>query len=433
MTTEIIALSDTHLGDHASLLKDYDERWELCEFLRAFTGGCGGGLAEVETVVLMGDIVERCLATRQDLAAAACDFMDTLFHSFNIKELIYLPGNHDHTLWRDLARGLNKPYEVTPIDQPLKITPQSPAGQLDLAKIFFNYPKGSLCRDPSGDPARARLPTTFRVGNPFYHKVVNDRSYLFTHGTYWRWDVARPAGSAILDLVDQTVLGHEVERTQDPYQARDLSDLEARTYAFVDSMWSNEEDKDMSRKELVWFLLSNLSSLFQERKGPAGHCVFKNGGAGMRVSDQVPYDPADQERTVRDFTRGGHPDGATQRLLKYVRECFRVFPEFQGLRPDITLVYGDTHDSGYQELESIKPNGRPMRVYNTGAWISHSRLYHPPGFIFAVKDGQEFMLELAHDKGALEKASRDSEVLWESLGAVEKRIVKFMHKALYNR
>jgi len=427
MSVEILAISDTHLGDPASLLNYDGERRALFSALQQFTGGTEPEPAAVDTVVLMGDIPDRCLANSAAIQRDTTAFMKMLLKAVRVTgKVVYLLGNHDHTLWRDLLRRQTprKKYDISLPREPIPLDPANPAHQ-PLAKIFFNYPVGSLCRAPSGKPEAATLPVPFQVGNYFYHTKVGKRSYLFSHGQHWRSDVTHDGWMKLLERVDRLAIGHDIIAPDDPFAAADLKDLERRTYQFLDSLWSNDQDENMSPKAFEWLLLSNLTSIFESgRSGPRKHTLFQHDGQKLAAVSGA------TSRRVKGFRVEGDDDGPTQRLRKYVGRTFRQSGELMQipLDDDLTLVYGDTHDSGYGMIEHIRDPQLTMRVYNTGAWVTHKHEYQPPGFVFAVKDGGEWMIEVAHDPASLEQAARDAQHLWDSISRPQRFLLEKIFK-----
>jgi hypothetical protein len=60
---------------------------------------------------------------------------------------------------------------------------------------------------------------------------------------------------------------------------------------------------------------------------------------------------------------------------------------------DLTFVYGDTHTGGWGEV-SREP-ATPLRLYNTGGWVSDGVKDHPACHLFAVDEaGEEYLLDV---------------------------------------
>jgi predicted phosphodiesterase len=85
VTTAVV--SDLHLGSRASLLADADARRRL--FLAT---DCA------DRIVLLGDVLALRAAPARLVLAEAASFFDELRERFSGRELVIVPGNHDHQL-----------------------------------------------------------------------------------------------------------------------------------------------------------------------------------------------------------------------------------------------------------------------------------------------------------------------------------------------
>lgn len=76
---------------------------------------------------------------------------------------------------------------------------------------------------------------------------------------------------------------------------------------------------------------------------------------------------------------------------------------------ELTLVYGDTHDGGSGELSTTSHRAR---LYNTGGWVVHNQLEHPPTQLFAVDtDGNEYILDVSFCGVRMSASDEKSEIL----------------------
>jgi len=407
MAVELLAFSDTHLGDLASVLNYQPELDAFAEALAGFVDFTGQPV-DVGKIVMVGDIPERCLADTDHIRAATQRFMGAIRRVVRPQEVIYMVGNHDHTLWRDFAGSgcfVRHPERPIPIDQ--FYIERSPAAT-KIASIFFDTRSWSDCT------------FQFSITNYLYHhRSASGRSYLFAHGQHWRHDVMSPILSKLLAEVAPSVLGHPVIPSDDPAHASDMADLELRVYRLVDSLWSNDRDEQMSKEALIWWLRCNLSSLSESRAGVDSHThhLWFDGGMVVHQGDIKAVVPS-----FRDAS------GNLNRSTSLLRDCivgpFRKTPELTILSDDLTIVYGDTHDGGYGTIDHIIQGKPDARLYNLGAWITHNHAYHPPGYIFGVRDGAEYLIEVKHDLDAVHYAAADTANLLVNLSVAEREIVK---------
>jgi len=133
-------ISDLHLGAgaRADILRREPIRRRLIE-----------ATADVDRLVLLGDIVElRDLPLGVTLEAAR-PFFEDIGRAFAGREVVLVPGNHDHRLlgpWLERSRGEERPAELDEhVDEPHPAV-RSIEGWLGEAKLSVRYP-GLWVRD----------------------------------------------------------------------------------------------------------------------------------------------------------------------------------------------------------------------------------------------------------------------------------------------
>jgi hypothetical protein len=99
-------------------------------------------------------------------------------------------------------------------------------------------------------------------------------------------------------------------------------------------------------------------------------------------------------------------------FLYHVSEYLKA-ENFLHHNENFTFVYGDIHDGGWGD---IKYNGHNIRIYNCGAWVTHSKNYHPACHIFIVnEEGEEYLFDVSFkdvqvgEDSLLELAAIDAE------------------------
>ena len=117
-----VCLSDLHLGEEDSLLTrliargtdDYSIEpkeaspvmLSLVDCLKAIIGRD----TEPPTLILAGDILELALAETQEAAMVFERFCELILGEEPLaKQIVYIPGNHDHHIW-ELAREVKATY-----------------------------------------------------------------------------------------------------------------------------------------------------------------------------------------------------------------------------------------------------------------------------------------------------------------------------------
>jgi hypothetical protein len=133
-----LVLSDLHLGStsHADLLRRADLRAPLMALA-----------AEVDRVVLLGDVLELRHGPPRDALAVARPFFEELGEALSGKELVLVAGNHDHALiepWLALRAELpeSSPLGLEQLIEPAAASPM--VGRLaewaSPAQVGFAYP-----------------------------------------------------------------------------------------------------------------------------------------------------------------------------------------------------------------------------------------------------------------------------------------------------
>ena len=112
--TRTLIVSDLHLGagSGADVLRRPGPRAALFE-----------ALADVERLVLLGDVLELRHGPRRDALAAARPFFEELGRAFAGREIVVVPGNHDHALVESWLRLRDE----SPTPAPLALEQHIPA------------------------------------------------------------------------------------------------------------------------------------------------------------------------------------------------------------------------------------------------------------------------------------------------------------------
>lgn len=403
MRIPLLALSDTHLGEDTSLLHFEAGRERLAE---AITNVFGEG-ATLDELVLIGDIPDRTLSSTAQIQEDTRAFMCTLERALKLHKVVYVPGNHDHSLWSAYVRGacpdgLHE-SDITDADGVQFLAAgdrpdEAGPGMEGLLKVFFA-------------PDRA-VPYEFVVANPLYARRFDGRqpTYVFTHGTHFRGDVSASPG--VLNALIRTGIGHWLAglhlRTDGKLSdQRTMRELEAAVTPLVDSLWPSAGESAITEADKLWFLLCTLSGKFCKSR------VILEGEDDELVCRMSAPDQA--RGRIEDLTpkhRACHGS-----LRRFRENFYRVLPRFlaeSGL-PDrpLTLIYGDTHAGGWGHLPD-----EDIRVYNTGAWVVTGWRHHPPCHLFCIPEvGEEFLLDVS-----FQYVRQDSDsLLWLAARDVENR------------
>jgi hypothetical protein len=426
MKLKLLAISDTHLGEESSLLTFPQGRQHLWQTLRS-TFGSPDEPIEVDKAILLGDIPDRTLSSTSQIITHTSAFIDMLGSVASIRKGVYVPGNHDHTLWTGyLGRryGTPSPYGITDPDGDLIVKDGERCDQNESASevlaIFFGYPYGSSWR-----AIQQQKVFSFSVANPVYVTEINGRGYVFTHGAHFSDIVCRPAWQK--ELADylqlDRILGHiEVESDCNVEKAIDLGDLERRVAPFMDSLWPSSRNNPVSQSDQLWYLLTKIQGKFgKKRETPPLTRLF--------AYKDSPLTPP--ERIRRLTPENGPMDETVERWQRYFLGHLLRYLEAHALRQDnISFVYGDTHDGGWGEVRSA--SGGRIRLYNCGSWVTHNEEDHPACHLFIVdNEGKEYLLDVSfkdvrvENDPLLKLAAQESEHRQQNSGILMKGLVGF--------
>ncbi|MGB3635644.1 MAG: metallophosphoesterase [Rubrobacteraceae bacterium] len=405
MRLKYLAISDAHLGDATSILSYPQGRRHLCDVIRTHLGD--GEKVEAEQLILLGDIPERSHATPDEMLSATHGFMEVLGEAVSFEKAVYMPGNHDHTLWTSYCEKLYGQEVVGCITDPAgdpvvqggeRVDPNDSAGE--LLSTIFEYPDEPLWKAIEGEGQ------DIVFANPLYAERFNGRTYVFSHGTHFRKEVTSPRWARKVGdlLTSNGVLGDfQILSEGDVREARNLKELEQVVAPFIDGLLPAYENNPVSMFDEAGYLMAVLSGRFGlKRQSPEESRLFS--------AAELPDVP--EERIPRLTSDGEISDAPLKLCMEYFLPHMMDHLSEHDLSGDITFVYGDTHDGGWGDL--YLPDGQNMRVYNTGGWVTYDVEDHPTCYLFAVdEEGTEYLLDVSFKEvnlngNLLLKATADS-------------------------
>ncbi len=136
-----LVISDLHLGSGsgADVLRRPGPRAALIE-----------ALGDVERLVLLGDVLELRHGPRRDALAAARAFFEDLGRGFAGREIVVVPGNHDHAL----AESWLRRRDESPVPESLILEQRIPAKE--ASSMLATLASWAAC-PRTGEPARVSV------------------------------------------------------------------------------------------------------------------------------------------------------------------------------------------------------------------------------------------------------------------------------------
>ncbi|MFW9940067.1 MAG: metallophosphoesterase [Candidatus Thorarchaeota archaeon] len=392
MVIKILAISDTHLGEGTSLLMFPHGRQRLLQALHTEFD-----YEKIEKLILIGDAADTALASVSQVITHTSIFLDSLRSSFDIDKVIYIPGNHDHSVWTDYKNrryGQNSDHHLT-----------NPGGEQilrdsaidcdfndddcweaceDLLTIFFEYDFGPAWRKIEDDVRNGKF-FNFAIANPVYAVEVAEfeRTYVFTHGTHFKSVIAKHRWlKRFIDWtqLDRLIAGIEIDSNCKVSRATDLEDLEREVAPLVDSLYISSRNLEASRSDQLWYLYTVVTSHFAE----------------PRQIDNYDVHETYPDITSPRFRTLDRENESIDLMFRYFFDhLIRYLKDDNGMGTDnITFVYGDTHEGGFGRFPDL--NGTDLRVYNLGSWVVRNENDHPPCHVFAVdENGDEHILDIS--------------------------------------
>ncbi len=381
-----VCLSDMHLGEEDSLLtaldgnsSDIDARTpspvmtRLVECLKELIIQNSG--AEKPTLILNGDILEMALADVNDAAMVFERFIELIMPEAEgdrlFKEIIYIPGNHDHHLW-EVAREtmyvnyivdttqpkdkLNEPWHVSRL---LKKEGEDLPITYFLTKLIQRYPGLKTTRISTAYPNYGLL------------NAERTRCVMFHHGHF-----IEPIYMLMSHL--KTILFPEETLPTE------VSEIEAENFAWIDFFWSA-----MGRSGKVGKDVEVLYEMGQSREGLKK--LIRNFSKGIvRKFGSADWTPDFLEERIVSFalsmladslfkiekkhTEGELSDSARDGLKKYLEDTLdkQLMHELKSSKPlETTFIFGHTHKP-FAENSQYKNYSNNVNIYNSGGWVVES-------------------------------------------------------------
>lgn len=324
--TLVVALSDLHLGDEASVANAFEQvpprvaeaRLALPEAPAFDTPGAirarlqralerSGGPLEL---VLHGDVFDLSNASPRVVLAQGRAFFERLLDGLSPARVTFVPGNHDHHLWTVIAD--ERAWTTLVRDDPGVVDP------LFLRTPFDGWPLDG--DDAATELLRAVFPPAhrgvLRVAYPVYRKDVAGRTLVFLHGHHADTSSAWP-GRFLL-------------------RAGSLEEIEAFTSGWVELMFHGLKQA------------GRLTALAHKTWAEIARAKRALSAATGRARDHADVAPGDGARDVGP---------ALARLLELARRAEPLPAAFE-------TVFGHTHR--YCD-GALGPHGL---VFNTGGWLA---------------------------------------------------------------
>jgi UDP-2,3-diacylglucosamine pyrophosphatase LpxH len=407
--------SDLHLGDTTGrLVRQVGDGWEPGPAYPQFREFAG---ADNDYLVLLGDIFDLSVSDFDGAYGAAEAFFRAVHRDGVARQVIYVPGNHDFSVWNLLSQEINVIKQVED-DDPIKtrmakpgVLLEAPApGQRELTLADANPDPvtgryGGLFLDhlaTDGDNG-AGVPLTFNVAFPnLYFVPAEGPPVLMTHGHFFEryWSLVGEFALAVAgpDLKVERPGRLDIEewcRVNCPLNELASASL-GQTGPLVDVIHRVQKEVNHGRtphtrryvRRTAGFLRAELGG------GPLTRLLI---GFALKLLERF----AIRKLTRRTSARGHgsrffrQPD-VQARIAQYLDACrfeMASLPVLAGRPAPQTLLCGHTHHAiGPDAAERVPlAGGASIRVLNAGAWLPPDDARDPfPGAVFRYRSGEGF-------------------------------------------
>lgn len=381
-----VCLSDLHLGAAYSILTGVTDGGALdLSTTSPSLDALGRALAQqlpllagnsAPTLVLLGDVLDMGLSPTGDVVRAYQRFVETFFPADRpplfSNQVICVPGNHDHHLWR----AAQDEQLLDALDAPLR--PGDVAPELIENTPLFGAPAAAsrlLTRVMRGYPHLANAQVAIAYPNLGLLNPANGRCIVLHHGHY----------TDAMYLAMSSLNGSMADRAGRPKR---VAGVERQNGAWVDFLWSDLGSSGKTGKEATTLYQimrdAGASHRFCEQ---ISHKALGMLGSGLgipgstEVTQGITVDNLIRGLVDASFGRGAESErnsylsvmssGATADLRWYVGGPVRQQLLDEGMLAavqELSFVFGHTHKPFQDELV-IAPWALPVSIYNTGGWV----------------------------------------------------------------
>lgn len=384
-----ICLSDLHLGAAYSTLtyadaqgrpdpaRPSDTQVAFGAALRQLLATMGG---PPPTLILLGDVLDMGLSPMGDVAAAFRSFVETVMLDNGrpafAPRVLYVPGNHDHHLWRIAQdQQFQDALRQGRIDDDLIKHTELFESDGDSARIASSM----LTRLMAGCPGLADARVDIAYPNLGLRDTQRGRCVVLHHGHYID-PIYR-----VMTMLDAQAPGRSSGRNP---RAVTVADLESQNGAWVDFIWSDlgssgltgagagklyEVMRDAAAShDFAQRLAAALLAKLDQNFGMSGSMdVFQGVTLSQLVLGALDVTLGRGAQSQRDgYSQVMSTDDVAD-LRWYLSGPVRLQLEQAGLDPaalELSFIFGHSHKPFEDELP-VAGFDRPAGIFNTGGWV----------------------------------------------------------------
>lgn len=392
-------VSDLHLGsDISSLIKwdSFKKKYIKGEKFQNFVDAIGKGN---DYLIVVGDFLDFAVESYELVYEAMAVFLNYIDEEELAREIIYLPGNHDFNIWHTIEHETNIINKLKKGKSPKKFRMSVP-GILDCRnsvkekrltlhgvrrekKNYSGYGELFLDYIPLSTNSKGHK-VVFNVAYPNLYLLLDDETYIFTHGHYFEefWSFTGDflphiahddpdLGNRInymnmVDLVSVNLPLCQIASTGIG-QAGILTEISGKI----------QEDVQNGKLSLTRKYLNRLSRYIDSKT-----TVNRWYGPVVEILEDMVLKKAiriilkalgEKPKTLHNLLAQGDKR-TTERLRKYINaslnEIHAIVPDYSN---SIKIIFGHTHmPINFESKESPEfiYKDKKIKMYNTGGWVN---------------------------------------------------------------
>ncbi|MEK7397142.1 MAG: metallophosphoesterase [Candidatus Poribacteria bacterium] len=385
-----VCLSDMHLGEKDSLLTNLNDKGaidtkkaspvmeQLVKCLKYIISESNkDGIKP--TLVLNGDIFELALAEMNTAAMVFDRFLELIkpYGDRLFKDIVYIPGNHDHHFWEIAREDQYVNYITKKIEQGDDMKPpwhttnvfMEDPHNLMVPAYFINNLIERYAR-PSGAKrfnASVAYPN-FGIVKKFKDK--SNRCIVFHHGHFIE--------SIYMLMSNLSELFSQDDKNNNN-ESKEIWQIEGENFAWIDFFWSTMGRsgdvgekvefvyESLDSKERVNELINILSKNLAKKYGKKGIIPDKIESMEIKfVLQEIAKRYILEKKQIDSLLGDDSEDGLLRYLNIYLKK--RLLDEKPDLvQYDLTFVFGHTHKP-YQRVTQLEKYTNEVGFYNSGGW-----------------------------------------------------------------
>jgi UDP-2,3-diacylglucosamine pyrophosphatase LpxH len=355
--------------------------------------GVKNGDNKIKYLIIMGDNWDLAVQPMEYSFDLSLRFFSSIGLEKYFDEIIYIPGNHDHHIWRMLQSykcvqaPLKNIFENVqkrdPTSNKIIPYPQVIPGYLDLTTANFTMGGDPIFSGPSdivsGLTGSAHIPVTTVYPNLylFYEDIdKNRKTIMATHGHLFDGDW----------LLVTDYLGFIFETMGETMNLKDIEKLNSTVTEFWNYQWSQmgrydlvDKLYDSSLQQKIYAgLMPIINKLLQELFAQIDITgLAEDLAAGLcKLIINVILKKAFSNQYYADYDIK-FIDGRVEKLTDFINMSIASITKEQPSVQSISkLLFGHTHAPAATPFSNVKV-GADMEIYNTGGWVNIGKYNYP--------------------------------------------------------